>query len=251
LRIARPYKVFLLLVAISLSFLFGNILPLNPARKIISFLLSSMHNLKASVKDIEALKNENRKLREMASIYAVEVIKLREVIKENERLRLRLNLEPRFASWKVIWAEILESHSHQLILDKGLKNGLKIGLPVVAGNYLIGRISYLWPDRAAAIAITHSDFSAGVKLSRSNLEAVIEGLPLQNAVILKYIPKNSDILKSDKVVTSGRGGVFPSELEVGEVIEVKTEPFGFFMSIKAKPALSLSEVKDVAILIKK
>lgn len=251
MRIARPYKIFLLLLVISLSFLIGNILPLNPARKISAYLLSPIHNLKASIRDIESLKNENRKLREITSIYGVEVIRLREVIKENERLRLRLNLEPRPKSWKIIWAEILESHSHQLILDKGLKEGLKIGLPVLAGGRLIGRISYLWQDRAAVISITHSDFSAGVKLPRSNLEAVIEGVPLQNAIILKYIPKNSDVVKGDRVITSGRGGVFPSELEVGEVIEVRTEPFGFFMSIKAKPAFSLSEVEDVAILIKK
>ncbi len=199
--------------------------------------------------DIERLETENKKLKKIVFLYKIERIKLREILKENERLRTRLNLKLPSPSWKIIWAEIRGVYSQELLLDKGMADGIKIGFPVISSDILVGRISYLWQNKAMVTLVTHSNFSIGIKIIRSGLEGVGEGLPLENAIHIRYIPKRSDVKKGDEVITSGRGGIFPSGLKVGEVCEVTSEPFGFFLKIKVQPALDLSMMQDVVVLI--
>ncbi len=207
--------------------------------------------LKYSIGDIEKLKAENRKLRETASLYEIERIRLSEVLKENERLRKRLEIKTPSPSWKAIWSEILEVYSQEILLNKGMADGVEIGAPVLSADILIGRISNTWQKKSVVTLVTHSNFSAGIKLVRTSLEGVTEGLLMENTIHIRYIPKSSDIKKGDEVITSGRGGIFPSGLKVGEVIDVASEPFGFFLNIKVKPALDISRIQDVVILVKK
>ena len=240
MRIVRPYKIFFLLLLISFIFVIGS-----------RYFTFPIYRFKYSLDNVERLKKENKKLREKASLYEIEKIKLNETLKENERLKTRLNLKLPSPSWKIVWAEIQNVYSQELLIDKGIADGVEEGFPVLSGDTLIGRISRLWQNKSMVTLLTHSNFSAGISLARGGLEGVAEGLPFENAVQIKYIPKRSDVKKGDEVITSGRGGIFPSGLKVGEVCEVISEPFGFFLKIKIKPALELSHIQDVVILIKK
>jgi rod shape-determining protein MreC len=249
LKIAKTYKIFFLLLLISFCFVIGN-LPFFPFKKITGYLTFPINRFKYSVRDIQKLEAKNRELSRKLSLYEIEKINMEEVLKENERLRARLNLNLPSSSWGIIWAQIQEVYSQELLLDKGAADGVKEGFPVFSDNTVVGRISRVWQNKAKVTLLIHSNFSVGTKLVRSGLEGVGEGLPLENAIQLRYIPKRSDIKKKDEVVTSGRGGLFPSGIKVGEVCEVIDEPFGFFFKIKVKPALKLSEIQDVVILVK-
>jgi len=251
LRIARPYKIFFLLLLISFAFVIGNISSFSPFQKINRYLIFPVRSFKHSTRDIERLKTENKRLREKISLYEIEKIKLREILKENERLRARLNLKLSSPSWEIVWAEIIEVYSQELLLDKGIADGVEVGFPVLSSDTLIGRIAHIWQNKAMVTLLTHSNFSTGIRFVRSGLEGVGEGLPLENGMHIKYISKRSDVKKGDEVITSGRGGIFPSGLKVGEVCAVTSEPFGFFLNIKVKPALDLSYIQDVVIIIKK
>lgn len=251
MKIARPYKIFFFLLLISFGFVIGNISSLSPFQKINRYLTLPVHSLKHSLRDIEELKAQNRKLREIVSLYEIEKIKLRDVLKENERLRTRLALKVPSPSFEIIWAEITDVYSQELVLDKGMADGVEIGFPVISCDTLVGRISRLWQNKAMVTLSTHSTFSIGIRIARSGLEGVGEGLPLENAIHIRYIPKRADVKKGDEVITSGRGGIFPSGLRVGEVTEVVSEPFGFFLKVKVKPALDLSQIQDVVILVAK
>ena len=253
MRLARPYKIIFLLLLISFVFVLGNIFLSSPFRKLKlnRYLNSPVDQIKYSLLDIEKLMAENKRLRQIVSLYEIERLRLNEVLKENDRLRLRLNLKTPSPSWKILWARLNGVYSQEVILDKGEAQGLETGLPVLAADILVGRISRLWPDKAMAILLTHPNFSVGVKLSRNGVEAVGEGLPMENALRLKYIPRKSDVKLGDEVITSGRGGIFPSGLKVGEIVEVSDQPYGFFLEIKVKPFLDLSKLEEVAVLMKK
>jgi rod shape-determining protein MreC len=249
LRIAKAYKIFFLLLLISSIFVIGN-LPFSPFHKLNRSLTLPINRLKYSRAYLEGLQAENKRLREAICIYEIEKIKFHELVKENQRLKERLNLKLSSRSWKVVWVEIIEVYSHELLIDRGAKDGITIGLPVLSGNIVVGRISEARENRASVILTTHSNFSAAIRLSRSGLEGVTEGSPIKNVIRLKYIPKMSDVRIGDEVITSGRGGIFPEGLKVGTVTEVTSEPFGFFLDIKVKSDLALSNIQDVAILVK-
>lgn len=251
MRLVRPYKIIFALLLISFAFVLGNIFFFSPFQKINRYLISPVDRLKYSITDIERLKAENKRLKQIVGLYEIERLRLNEVLKENERLRGRLNLRSSSPSWKILWARLNEVYSQEIILDKGQAQGLETGRPVLAADILVGRISRLWPDRAMAILLTNPNFSVGIKLSRSGVEGIGEGLPLERSLRLKYIPKKSDVKVGDEVVTSGRGGIFPAGLKVGEISEVTSEDYGFFLEVKVKPFLDISNLEEVVILLKK
>lgn len=253
MRLARPYKIIFVLLLISFAFVLGNLFLSSPFRKLklTRYLNSPVDQIKYSLVDIEKLMAENKRLREIVGLYEIERLRLNEVLKENDRLRFRLNLKTPSPPWKLLWARLNEVYSQEVILDKGKAQGLETGSPVLAADILVGRISRLWQDKAMAILLTHPNFSVGVKLSRSGVEAVGEGLPLENALRLKYIPRKSDVKLGDEIITSGRGGIFPPGLKVGEIVEVSDEAYGFFLEIKVKPFLDLSQLEEVAVLLRR
>ena len=59
--------------------------------------------------------------------------------------------------------------SHTIDIDKGSDDGIKVGMPVVNGAGLVGRIVQVTPDRSTVQLITDPDFRVGVRLLGSDL----------------------------------------------------------------------------------
>ena len=59
---------------------------------------------------------------------------------------------------------------------------------------------------------------------------------------------DSDVVVGDKLVTSGRGGVFPSNLYIGEVTEVKTYENNLEKKISVKSPVDFTTLFRVFVL---
>ena len=57
----------------------------------------------------------------------------------------------------------------------------------------------------------------------------------QNTLKLKYVVKNDEIEIGDKLVTSGKDGIFPKGMPVGIVITVNRNKSGIFTDIDVMP----------------
>jgi len=68
--------------------------------------------------------------------------------------------------------------------------------------------------------------------------------------IMKYVPRQTEINESDKVISSGIGRVFPKSIYVGDVVKVKQAEAKLFKDIKIKPRVAISEIEHVLVIKK-
>ena len=73
---------------------------------------------------------------------------------------------------------------------------------------------------------------------------------LDGTITIKRIPRDQNIFKDDQVVTSGLAGVFPKGFPVGKVEKIDKKPSGLFQSVTMIPAVDLSKIEEVAVLLR-
>ena len=64
---------------------------------------------------------------------------------------------------------------------------------------------------------------------------------------MKYVPNDDEVNPGERVITSGMDRIFPRDLPVGTVTEIK--PGNPFKQIRVKPAANLERLEEVLILL--
>lgn len=105
------------------------------------------------------------------------------------------------------------------LIDAGRDRGLEKGMAVVDAYGMVGRIVEVGERSARVLLITDFNSRIPVLVERSRDQAILEGRngPLAE---LRFLPMNPSVAVGDRVLTSGRGGLLPSGLPVGEIVHV-------------------------------
>jgi len=70
----------------------------------------------------------------------------------------------------------------------------------------------------------------------------------QGRLKLSYLPENTELLAGDLVVTSGKGGVYPSGLVVGSIESIHTDPSGMSRYAVVAPRADLDHLIQVFVI---
>lgn len=168
------------------------------------------------------LEKENSKLEERMLALSQELLSLQSVEKENEQLReaLSLGIEKEF---HVLSSRILGKDPSQdiLILDKGSRDGIVIGMAVITpAKAVVGRIGEVFEGSSTVILLSHPESSFEAKILREGIVGAVQGKGGYQA-FLDLIPQDSTVVLGDIVVSASLGGVFPENLLIGEVTDIK------------------------------
>ncbi len=134
-----------------------------------------------------------------------------------------------------------------IIIDVGKKQGASVDDIIVFGNALVGRISAIGRSSARVILITDPASNVPSRFLQSRTQGMVQGTA-DGTCIMKYVPRQTEINESDKVISSGIGRVFPKNLYVGDVIEVKQKEAKLFKDIKIKPRVAISKIEHVLVI---
>lgn len=108
-----------------------------------------------------------------------------------------------------------------------------------------------WLNWCTVITLVDPDISMGALVYRTGDNAILEGdltLMVDGACKLSYLDSKSQLISGDEVLTSGKGGVYPSGLVVGYVSDVKTTPSGTERYAVVKPAIALDNLVEVFVI---
>ncbi len=265
------FKIGIIVLVITF-FILSNLTPLSKETKNFFYLISSpfqkwlwktgskISTFFEGISEIKNLKSENEELKLKIQELISEKAALIEIKKENEILReaLNLGLEKEF---ELNLAEIIAKDVPQdyLIINKGSKDGLKIGLPVITQQrVLVGKIGEVYDNFSKIQLITSKDSSFDAKIVEkdsnpptalpSEAQAPIYGLAKGKGsfkLSLDFVPKEKEIKTADIVVTAVLGGIFPQGLLVGEIQSIKKSDIAPFQTAEVRPAF---EVKDLDFL---
>jgi rod shape-determining protein MreC len=142
------------------------------------------------------------------------------IIRENDELK-KLIEDFTFTRNKIL-AKVIVDHdspfSKTLIINKGSKDGLKIGTNIYDENYLIGRVIETNFKTSRVLLLSDLNSSVPISISPGDVQAIVVGDGTDSGKI-KYIKDNliEDIQDQSIAYTSGTGGVFRSGAPVGRV----------------------------------
>jgi rod shape-determining protein MreC len=194
---------------------------------------------------------ENERLRAESLILKAKLQKFIELRAENVRLRELMNSAERITD-TVLVSEVVAVASdpsrHQIMVDKGSRDGAYVGQPVIDANGLVGQIIEVGKMHSRVLMITDSAHAVPVRVSRNGLRAIAEGTGLIDELSLAHVAATTDIQVGDLLVSSGLGGRFPSGYPVGEVSEVTIDPGKPFAEVKARPLAQLDRSRNVLLV---
>ncbi len=204
---------------------------------------------------LEGLYKENASLREEIDRLEGEIAEGNAAKEENERLRDYLDMKKAYPDYSMLDALIIgresESYATFFTLDRGSRDGVKVGMPVIVEEGLVGSTCEVGESWCRVRVLTEASASVSVYVKRSGESGVLSGDIAQSAdatCTLNYLSENADIEVGDLIYTSGEGSVYPGGIFVGEVIEVTTDEFLRSKSAKVKAAVELDELKYLLIV---
>jgi len=197
------------------------------------------------------LEAENRRLRKENHLLENQLVQYREGSLEALRLRKILKLQEQFDTTQVI-AEVIDREQSpifkSILIDKGTKHGLKVGLPVLSDQGIAGRITECSWHISRIMLIVDVNSNVSALLQRSRTHGILQGAGAAGCR-LKYVSKTEDVQVGDAVISSGLGGVFTKGIVLGVVAAVDKKEGGFFQRIDVRPSVDFGKLEEVAVLI--
>lgn len=195
---------------------------------------------------------ENTRLRETVKTLNTRLIRERETLLENERLRKLMQLKEAIATPTIAASVIGEDVTpwfRTVIIDRGAVDGIREGMPVVASAGVVGRVVRQTANSSRLLLITDHASSVAATIERSRARGVVKGRGA-GLCSLEFSERGEDVKVGDIVVTSGIGGVFPKGIPLGEVTMVKKGEFGIFQTVQVRPFVAMSQLEEVLVLVR-
>jgi len=143
------------------------------------------------------------------------------LILENKKLRELIN---ETLQSEDLYAKVLvdqdSPYLKSIILNKGSKDNVKIGMAIVDNSYLVGKIIEVNYTNSRALLLSDLNSKIPVLLEPIDIHAVLSGSGKNYGVIEHTKDEYKKKLTSNEIIvyTSGYGGLFKPGLPVGKII---------------------------------
>ena len=171
------------------------------------------------------------------------------LVTENDNLRKITLLSEKYSPKKTYPAQIIRptmrGRAQIITINKGKKDGIRQGMPVVNRLGLVGQIYSTYAQTSEVIPLLSKKFAVNALQDNGQNNAIIYGDT--EFLVIPYFPSSIDVSPGDTFVTSGLDNVYPSGINIGKVVEVSPEDKQF-NKILLKPATFSSQFSLITIL---
>lgn len=208
-----------------------------------------------TVTQLAQLKNENDRLKQQVSDLKARQIGLDALKQENQRLRAAQKFMAE-QPHELVSAEIIavnpSNWNNAVIINKGLRHGLKKGLAVISPEGVVGRTGEVRDSTAEVILVTdprQGNYIGGI-VQRTRDMVLITGGEHRGECTVQPAVDNyfSDLKKNDLVVTAETSDVFPSGIPIGRVIYFVQRINNMVTKAYLKPVVNLRKLEMVYVI---
>lgn len=212
----------------------------------INGMTSAVWELVSAYYQNELLKNEVIQLRQQN-------LQAGEYAAENIRLRDLLNYKQSATQFDLMAAQVIgresDTWTSMIVVNRGSNDGVAKNMPVVTEKGLVGLVVEVTGSASKVELILDPRCSVGTLIQRSRVAGIVQG---STEEVLRpnmiNIPKNSDVIDGDTVITSGFGGIYPKGIMVGTVASLKSDGGGLLEVAVVEPAVDFQKLEDVMII---
>ncbi len=224
---------------------------------------SSIASSKEVFKNIfgsKAIREENEKLKIENAELKEKNISMENIIAKEEFLKNEYNLYLKNKE-NLLSANVIALDNNSLFvrfnINKGSKDGVKVGDIIVQGTVgdkentyikaVVGKVVEVGYNWSKVSSLVDSASNISFNVVRTQSYGAINGQ--ENNLLSGFMYKSdADVVVGDKLVTSGRGGVFPRNLYIGEVTEVKSSENNLEKKVSVKSPVDFTTLFRVFVL---
>ena len=185
----------------------------SPAKFVVDGV-SKIIEIRSVYKDNEQYKKE--RLIESESFQELVSLKLK-IIEYERLLNLNEDLDYDFITSRVI-ADLSKKYFSSILVDVGKKDGVFENMPITGPNGLLGKITDVDQSISRGMLVTDVSSRIAVSISEESFQGILIGQNQRNPRI-DFVKEFSQVIIGDLVTTSGKGGIFPSYIFVGQIVK--------------------------------
>lgn len=269
----RQGGIFLILVGVSVLMLILSTksltgLPERVGLSVASFFQNAFHSVGEFFSQTA---NSVVELKELKKNYSAALEKLEEyeniergyaeVRDENLRLKEQLGFSQQIQYQKIA-AEIIAKDPGNvystIVINKGIKDGVKKNLPIIAYQNgiqgLVGRVVEVGHSSSIIIPLYDSSSHVSCRLEKSRYEGLVSGQgTADKPLVMQYVKKSAkdEIQFGDLVVTSGLKDLYPPDIAVGRISNKKVDDYKTSMELDMESIIDFSKIEYVFIIFPK
>ncbi|MCR0327122.1 rod shape-determining protein MreC [[Clostridium] innocuum] len=198
---------------------------------LIDYPAQTVKNLFADFANLWSVKEENDRLRyELSKNPSYKALYI-DAKQKNAELEDALRIKTSDDKYERRWAEVIlrdqATWNNEVTINKGSKEGIKVGMAVESTDGMVGKIKSVSSHTSVVKLLTSEDKlnSASIKIlldeKKSSLGVLQSYDVKRGCYIVLLFDDSSEIKKGMQVVTSGKGGGYPSGLLIGTVDSVQ------------------------------
>lgn len=200
--------------------------------------------------DLRHARTENKGLRAELERLELRNRDLESRAAEADRLAALLGFRQAHADVPMLVAEVIgasaDALSKTLYINRGSRDGVRRNMGVITADGVVGKIFEVFPHTAQVLLLTDRDSGVGALLASSRTHGVVKGTGDPTAR-MDYVVNDEKVPDNETVLTSGEDRIFPKDLPIGTVVEMK--PGNPFKVITVRPTARLDRLEEVIVLL--
>ena len=217
-----------------------------PIQKLSALVSGGINDLGGDLTDVDEIRAENDLLKEKIRMLQAQLVDYETYKQKYDDLRQLLKLKDDSGEM-----ELVPDTYGTFIIDKGTLQGVAYLDPVITEDGLVGYVSQVGPVSSKVTTILSPATDVGAIDKRTKDGGVLGGdqeLAQTGYTKLSYLQRDCDVTVGDLIVTSGLGGIYPKNLIIGEVAEIRAESQDISLYAVINPSADVNGCTDVYVV---
>jgi rod shape-determining protein MreC len=227
---------------------------LSPVEGVVDAATRPVRNAWHGVTDYDDLERENEQLRAQVEAGDSEGVRTSDAERQLADLSASLDL-PWAGNVKTVTARVVSgprsNFSHAIEIDKGTDDGLAVGMPVVTGAGLVGRLSQVTGDTSTVELLTDPEFRLGVRLATTGALGTARGQGRDEPLSVdSAMSPDTKVPDGTGVVTSGVDrSAYPPGVPVGTVASTHQGSGGLALELDVDPLVDVEQLSYLTVML--
>ena len=168
------------------------------------------------------------------------------ITSENERLKKIID-DYIIVSDEIIAKVLIDKQSpflRSMIINKGSKNNIKLGMAVLDGEFLVGKVVEVNYTTSRVLLLSDLNSKIPVTIEPEGYQSILSGTGKNNGII-QYSKEEIFLKEGSSVFTSGSGALFRSGIPIGKITnKINVDYFSDFSQLKFVKVIEFKKEED-------
>ena len=228
----------------------------SPFEKAASSLGSGFKSIGTYFRTKKSYQAEIKQLKSQVASYQNQLVDYEQIKQKNKLYEDFLSIKDEHSDYNVVAADLIGRDSsnqyYSFVFNKGTSSGIKVNDPVIYGKgYLVGVVTKAAPTYCVVSSILDPSVKVSsyeVRTRETGFTSTTSSLSKKGCCRLSGLDRDTAIAKGGIICTAGDGGIYPRDLIIGTVKEIKNETHDISAYAVIEPGVDFSQLEDALII---